>query len=108
VRCPGADIQTVFHAVAHNYTNQPEVALEHVFQVVTDKERKKTCRLVQEYYSQILAAMQLFITECDFPVNATKKFKHHLDPALIPFFKQHYPLYTAVVPLNAVAQLNAL
>jgi hypothetical protein len=31
-----------------------------------------------------------------------------LDPALLPFFKQHYPLYTAVVPLNAVAQLNAL
>jgi hypothetical protein len=52
--------------------------------------------------------MQPFITERDFPVNAAKKFKHHLDPALIPFFKQHYPLYTAVVLLNAVAQLTAL
>ena len=100
--------KTVFHAVAPNYTDQPEVALEHVYQVVTDKDGKKTCRSVQEYYSQILAAMQPFITERDFPVNAAEKFKHHLDPALIPFFKQHYPSYTAVVPLGVVHQLNAL
>ena len=52
--------------------------------------------------------MQPFITERDFPVNAAEKFKHHLDPALIPFFKQQYPLYMAVVLLGAVQQLNAL
>ena len=39
--------KTVFHAVAPHHTDQPEVALEHVYQVVTDKDRKKTCRSVQ-------------------------------------------------------------
>ena len=94
--------------MAPNYTDQPEVALEHVYQVVTDKVGKKTCRSVQEYYTQILAAMQPFIKERAFPVNAAEKFKHQLDPALIPFFKQHYPLHTNAVPLDAVLQLTAL
>ena len=35
-------------------------------------------------------------------------FNHNLHPVLLPFFKQHYPSYTAVVPLNAIAQFNAL
>jgi hypothetical protein len=52
--------------------------------------------------------MQPFVTERVFPVNAAEKFKHNLDPALIPFFNQHYPSYTAVVPLEAVHQLPAL
>ena len=34
--------KTIFHAVAPNYTDQPEVALKHVYQVVTDKDGKKT------------------------------------------------------------------
>ena len=55
--------KTVFQAVAPNYTDQPEVALEHVYQIVADKDGKKTCCSVQEYYSQILAAMQPFITD---------------------------------------------
>ena len=55
-----------------------------------------------------MAAMQLFIKERTFPVNAAEKFKHHLDPAMLPFFKQHYPLHTNVVPLDAVLQLSAL
>jgi hypothetical protein len=100
--------KTVFQAVAPNYTDQPEVALEHVYPVVTDKDGKRTCRLVQEYYSQILAAMQPFITKRAFPVNAAKKFKHHMDPALLPFLKQHYPSYIVVVSLEATQQLNAL
>ena len=100
--------KTVFQAVAPNYTDQPEVALEHVYQVVTNKDGKRTCCSVQEYYSQILAAMQPFITERAFPVNAAKKFKHHMDPALLPFFKHHYPLHTVVVPLDPFLQLPAL
>ena len=52
--------------------------------------------------------MQPFIKERTFPVNAAEKFKHHLDPALLLFFKQHYPLHTFVVPLDAVLQLTAL
>ena len=63
---------------------------------------------MQEYYTQILAAMQPFIKERNLPVNAAEKFKHHLDPVLLPFFKQHYPLHTIVVPLDAVLQLTAL
>jgi hypothetical protein len=100
--------KSVFLAVAPNHTDQPEVALEHVYQIVTDKDRNKSCRSVQEYYTQILAAMQPFITERAFPVNAAEKFKHHLDPAFLPFFKQHYPLHTNVVLLDAVLQLSAL
>ena len=100
--------KSVFLAVAPNYTDQPEVALEHVYQVVTDKDGNRTCRSVQEYYTQVLAAMQPFIQERTFPVNAAEKFKHHLDPALLPFFKQHYPLHTNVVPLDAGLQLSAL
>ncbi len=63
---------------------------------------------MQDYYTQILAAMQPFIQEHTFPVNAAEKFKHHLDPALLPFFKQHYPLHTSVVALDATLQLSAL
>ena len=55
--------KTVFQAVAPNYTDQPEVALKHVYQIVTDKDGKKTCCLVQEYYTQILEAMQPVINE---------------------------------------------
>ena len=55
-----------------------------------------------------MAAMQPIIKERTFPVNAAEKFKHHLDPELLPFFKQHYPLHTNVVPLDAVLQLAAL
>ena len=100
--------KSVFLSVAPNYTDQPEVALEHVYQIVTDKDGNKLCRSVQEYYTQIMAAMQPFIKECTFSVNAAEKFKHHLDPALLPFFKQHYPLHTVVVPLKLVLQLTAL
>ena len=55
-----------------------------------------------------MAAMQLFIKEQTFPVNAADKFKNHLDPDLFPFFKQTYPSPTSVVPLDASLQLNAL
>ena len=100
--------KSAFLAVAPNYTDQPEVALEHVYQIVTDKDGHKSCRSVQEYYTQIMAAMQPFIKERTFPVNAAEKFKHHLDLALLPFFKQHYPLHTNVVPLDSVLRLAAL
>jgi len=100
-------IKSVFLAVAPNYADQPEV-LEHVYQIVTDKDGNKSCRLVQEYYTQILAAMQPLIKERIFLGNAAEKFKHHLDPALLPFFKQHYPFHTNVVPLDAALQLSAL
>ena len=50
--------KSVFQAVAPNYTDQTEVALEHVYQIVTDKDGNKSCCSVQEYYTQILAAMQ--------------------------------------------------
>ena len=94
--------------MAPNYSDQPEVAHEHVYQIITDKDGNKSCHSVQEYYTQKLAAMQPFIKERTFPVNANEKFKHHLDPALLPFFKQHYPLHTKVVSLDAILQLSAL
>ena len=100
--------KSVFLAVAPSYTDQPEVALDHVYQIVTDKDGNKSCRSVQEYYTQILADMQPFIKERTFPVNAAKKFKHHLDPALLPFFKKNYHLHTNVVPLDAMLQLSTL
>ena len=34
--------KSVFLAVAPNYTDQPEVALEHVYQIVTDKDGNKS------------------------------------------------------------------
>ena len=100
--------KSVFLAVAPSYTDQPEVTPEHVYQIVTDKDGNKSCRSVQAYYTQILAAMQPFIKERTFPVNAAEKFKHPLDPALLPVLKQHYPLHTNVVPLDAVLQISAL
>ena len=103
-----AIFKSVFLATAPNYTDQLEAALEHVYQVVTDADGKKTCRLVQDYYTQIMAAMQPFIKKQTFPVNAAEKFKNHLDPDLFPFFKQTYPSHTSVVPLDASLQLNAL
>ena len=98
----------VFLASAPNYTDQPEAALEHVYQVITDAEGKQTCRSVQEYYTQIMAALQPFIKERTFPVNAAEKFKTHLDPALFPFFKQAYPSHSNVVALDSALQLTAL
>jgi hypothetical protein len=44
--------KTVFQALAPNYTDQPEVALEHVYQIVTNKDGNKSCCSVQEYYTQ--------------------------------------------------------
>ena len=79
-----------------------------MYQVVTDADGKKTCCLVQDYYTQIMAAMQPFIKEQNFPVNTAEKFKNHLDPDLFPFFKQTYPSHTSVAPLDASLQLNAL
>jgi hypothetical protein len=40
-----------FQATAPNFTDQPEAALEHVYQVITDLEGIKRCRSVQEYYT---------------------------------------------------------
>jgi hypothetical protein len=53
--------KSIFLAVALNYTDQPEVALEHIYQIVTDKDGNKSFRSVQEYYTQISAAMKPFI-----------------------------------------------
>jgi hypothetical protein len=64
--------KSVFPDVAPNYTDQPEVTLEHVYQIITDKDGNKSCRSVQEYYTQILAAMQPFIKERTFPVYAAE------------------------------------
>ena len=75
-------MDSVFATIAPNYTNQPEAALEHVYQIVTDADVKKKCRSGQEYYSQLMAAAQPFIKERTFPVNVVKKFKNHLDPDL--------------------------
>ena len=47
----------VFLATAPNYTDQPEAALEHVYQVVTDSEGTTRCRSVQDYYIQHMAAL---------------------------------------------------
>ena len=98
----------VFLATAPNYTDQPEAALEHVYQVITDKEGVKTYRTVQDYYTQIMASLQPFIKARRFPVNAAEKFKSHLDPDLFAFFKQAYPSHTNVVDLDASLQLAAL
>ena len=62
----------VFLATAPNYTDQPEAALEHVYQVVTNPKGNKRCCSVQEYYTQHMAALQPFIKERSFPVNAAE------------------------------------
>ena len=98
----------VFLATAPNYTDQPEAALEHVYQVITDKEGVKTYRTVQDYYTQIMATLQPFIKARRFPVKPAEKFKSHLDPDLFVFFKQAYPSHTNVVDLDASLQLAAL
>jgi hypothetical protein len=98
----------VFLATAPNYTDQPEAALKHVYQFVTNTEGNKRCRSVQEYYTQHMAALQPFIKERLFLVNAAENFKTLLDPELFPFFKQAYPFHSNVVDLNSSLQLAAL
>ena len=59
----------VFLAVAPNFTNQPEAALEYVKQIFTDSDGKEVYpRSVQEYYSQIMGAIQPFVAQQTFPV----------------------------------------
>jgi hypothetical protein len=48
----------VFLATAPNYTDQPEIALEHVFQVMTDTRFIAPSRYTT-HYPQILAALSL-------------------------------------------------
>ena len=66
--------RSIFLALAPNYTDQPEVTPEHVYQIFTDKDRHKSCCSVQKYYTHILAAMQPLIKEHAFPVNSAEKF----------------------------------
>ncbi len=100
--------KAMFLAVAPGYTDQPKAALEHVYQVATDAEGVRACRSVQDYYSQLMGAMQPFIQMRQFPVNAAEKFKQHISSDLFPFFKQAYPTHSSVVPLDAQSQLAAL
>jgi hypothetical protein len=98
----------VFAAIAPNYTNQPQAALEHVTQVYKDADGKEHRRSVQSFYTQFMQAIQPFIMDRDFSVNAAEKFKSNMDPDLKPHFRTAYPLYATVVELGSVQQLAAL
>ena len=92
----------VFFATAPIYTDQPEAVLKHVYQIATDVEGNKTSCLVQDYFTQIMAAIQPFIQERTFWINTAEKFKNHLDPDQFPFFRrQAHPFHTSVMPLDA-------
>ena len=98
----------VFLGVAPNYTGQPEAALEHVKQIISNASGEKVYRSVQDYMTQFMGALQAIIKERSFPVNAVEKFKNNMDPDLIPFFRQSYPTHTTVVALDSSLQLTAL
>ena len=55
-----------------------------------------------------MAAMQPFMKERKFPVNAAEKFKNHLDPDQFAFYRKAYPSHTSVAPLDVSLQLTAL
>jgi len=106
--CMEAVFADVFLAVAPNFTNQPEAALEYVKQIFTDSDGKEVYRSVQEYYSQIMGAIQPFVAQRSFPVNVVEKFKSNMDPGLSKFFKQAFPTWSDTVPLEGGLQLAAL
>ena len=107
--CMDAVFAEVFLAVAPNFTNQPEAALEYVKQIFTDSDGKEVYpRSVQEYYSQIMGAIQPFVAQQTFPVNVVEKFKSNMDPGLSKFFKQAFPTWSDTVPLEGGLQLAAL
>ena len=106
--CMDAVFADIFLAVAPNFTNQPEAALEYVKQIFTDSDGKEVYRSVQEYYSQIMAAIQPFVAQRSFPVNVVEKFKGNMDPGLSQLFKQAYQTWSDTVPLEGGLQLSAL
>ena len=106
--CMDAVFADVFLAAAPNFTNQPEAALEYVKQLFTDSDGKEVYRSVQEYYTQIMGAIQPFVAQRQFPVNVAEKFKSNMDPGLAKFFKQAFPLWSDTVPLEGELQLAAL
>jgi hypothetical protein len=98
----------LFSAIAPNYTDQPEIALEYIKQVYIDADGKEQRRTVQSYYTQLMAALSPFVMLRTFPVNAAEKFKQNMDPSLRPHFRQAYPLYATIVGLGLAEQLAAL
>ena len=106
--CMEAVLNNIFLAVAPNFTNQPEAALEYVMQTYTDSDGKQVYRSVQEYHTQIMGAIQPFVAQRVFPVNVVEKFKSNMDPGLSKFFKKAYPNWSNAVPLQGELQLATL
>ncbi len=60
---------TLFGELCPGYSNQPHVALDHIFQVHTDTAGNQVLSTVQAYFQQLMSVARPFSSQREFPVS---------------------------------------
>jgi hypothetical protein len=99
---------TLFLKLCPGYSNQPQVALDHIRQVHIGRKGNQVASLVQSYFQQLMSMAQPFTNQQDFPISLCAKFMEGLDQHLITGFQRDFPQHSIVQPLDATHQLKIL
>ena len=76
---------SIFNELCPNYSNQPQVAIEHIKQSYVDGNGNVVCTSVFAYYQRMMNAMRPFAGEAQFPKSVCNAL---IDSALGPFFAE--------------------
>ena len=99
---------SLFNELCPNYSDQPHAALEQVRQTYTDQDGVLQTSSVHAYYQKFRAAARPFSSQPTYPVSICNKFIDGLDPRLMQTFRDNYPGWGIIHPLDGRTQKQEL
>ena len=101
-------VHSLFNELCPNYSDQPHAALEQVKQTFTDQDGVTHTSSVHAYYQKMRAAARPFSSQPTYPVSLCNKFIDGLDPRLMQTFRDNYPGWGIIHPLDGRTQKQEL
>jgi hypothetical protein len=98
----------LFNQLFPGYSKEPHAALDHIRHTYNNADGNSIFLSVYDYYTQILAASQLFMDREILPVSIYQAFIDGLDPCLMASFHTHFPDYRKSQDCAATNQCKAL
>ncbi len=99
---------TMFLELCPSYSMQPHAAIDHIRQVLTDRDGNQVVSTVQAYFQQLMGAACPFSGQRDFPVSLCACFQDGLDTRLQTGCRRYFPQHSIVQLLNAAHQKKTL
>jgi hypothetical protein len=99
---------TMFLELCPGYSMQPHAAIDHIRQVLTDRDGNQDVSMVQAYFQQLMGAARPFSGQRNFPVSLCARFQDGLDNCLQTGYRRYFPQHSIVQLLNAAHQRKTL